>query len=121
MISNGIDLVEIKRVEKALESEHFRKRVYGEIELKELETKKAESYAAAFAAKEAFSKAVGTGLGGFDLREVEVLHNENGKPYFKLSGKAKELADELNFDFALSLTHTDDFAAAMVTAFTKEK
>ena len=121
MISNGIDLVEIEKVEKAIESESFRKRVYGEAELRELESKRAESYAAAFCAKEAFSKAVGTGLSGFDLREVEVLHDENGKPYFKLSGRAKELADELNFDFALSLTHTKDYAAAMVTAFTREK
>ena len=121
MISNGIDLVEIKKIEKALESESFKKRVYGENELKELENKRVESYAAAFAAKEAFSKAVGTGLCGFDLREAEVLHDENGKPYFKLSGRAKELADKLNFDFALSLTHTDEYAAAMVTAFTKEK
>ena len=121
MISNGIDLIEIARIEKSLEQDAFRSRVYGENELAELDGKKAESYAAAFCAKEAFSKAVGTGLGGFDFKEVEVLHNENGKPYFRLSGRAKELADEMNFDFALSLTHTKDYAAAMVTAFTKEK
>ena len=119
MISNGIDLIEISRIEKSLESEAFKKRVYGENELRELEGRKAESYAAAFCAKEAFSKAVGTGISGFELKEVEVLHDENGKPFFMLSGRAKEFADSLGLDFALSLTHTKDCAAAMVTAFSR--
>ena len=120
MISNGIDLIEIKRIEQALKKEGFKSRVYGDNELRELEHKKAESYAAAFCAKEAFSKAAGTGLSGFSFKEVEVLHDERGKPYFCLSGSAKELADKLNLDFSLSLTHTEAYAAAMVTAYTKE-
>ena len=120
MIFNGIDLVEIKRIEKSLKNESFLLKVYGEDERKELETKKAESYAAAFAAKEAFGKALGTGLNGFSLSEVQVLHEENGRPYFKLSGKAQELAKEKNLSFALSLTHTKDYAAAFVNAFQGE-
>lgn len=120
MISNGIDLIEINRIEKALQKEGFKARVYGENELKELEKKKAESYAAAFCAKEAFSKAVGTGISGFSFREVEVLHDERGKPYFLLSGGAKELADGLGLDFSLSITHTAEYAAAVVTAYTRE-
>lgn len=120
MISNGIDLIEIERIEKALEKDGFKSRVYGENELKELERKRTESYAAAFCAKEAFSKALGTGISGFSFHEVEMLHDEKGKPYFLLSGKAKQLADSLKLDFSLSITHTKDYAAAMVTAYTKE-
>ena len=59
MISNGIDLVEISRIEKSIQSESFKHKVFGEDELKYLEGKKAQSYAAAFAAKEAFGKAMG--------------------------------------------------------------
>ena len=119
MITNGIDLIEIKRIEKSLQSESFLNEVYGADERKELEGKRAESYAAAFCAKEAFSKALGTGVRGFLLSEVEVLHKENGMPYLKLSGRAKEKAEEMNLEFSLSITHTDEYAAAVVTAYTK--
>ncbi len=114
MITNGIDLVEIKRIKKWLENENFKNKVYGKDELKELENKKAESYAAAFAAKEAFSKAIGTGIKGFSLSEVQVLHETSGKPYFKLSGNAEKLCE--GYEIALSITHTSEYAAAMVTA-----
>ncbi|MBE6827690.1 MAG: holo-[acyl-carrier-protein] synthase [Ruminococcaceae bacterium] len=117
MIANGIDLIEISRIEKALKSEGFISKVYGESELKELSVKKAQSYAAAFCAKEALAKALGTGISGFKLNEAEVLHDEKGKPYFKLSGSALELAKGLSF--ALSITHTDEYAAAVVTAYSE--
>ena len=118
MITNGIDLVKIKRIEKSLESESFKNKVFGGDELKELENKKAESYAAAFAAKEAFSKAMGTGLCGFSLNEVQILHEKSGKPYFKLSGEAEKLGE--GYELSLSLTHTGEYAAAAVTAYKKK-
>lgn len=120
MISNGIDLVEIKRIEKSIKSETFLKRVYGEKELRELKSKSPKSYAGAFAAKEAFSKALGSGIVGFGLNEVEVLHRENGEPYFCLSGRAKKTAEEKGLSFALSITHTGEYAAAVVTAYTEK-
>ena len=121
MLSNGIDLIEIERIEKALGHDGFCTRVYSPRELEELQSKRAESYAAAFCAKEAFSKAVGTGISGFSFVEVEVLHDERGKPYLSLSGRAKAIADEMNLGFALSITHTREYAAAVVTAYTKEQ
>lgn len=120
MIKNGIDLIEIDRVARSLESPAFVKHVFGPRELSELETRKgAEHFAGAFAAKEAFSKALGTGLHGFSLSEVELLHDASGAPYLALSGKALELADAQGLEFAVSITHTKTHAAAMVTAFTK--
>ena len=80
---------------------------------------KAEHLAGAFAAKEAFAKALGTGIRGFSLCEVEVLHDTLGAPYFALSGKAAALAEARALEFTLSITHTGTLAAAMVTAIEK--
>lgn len=120
MISNGIDIIEIERVENAVKKESFVKKVYGEEELKELKHKKAESYAGVFCAKEAFSKALGTGIRNFELKEVQVLHNELGAPYFLLSGNAEKIAEDKNLSFALSISHSDKYAVAMVTSFKGE-
>lgn len=121
MIKNGMDLVEIDRIAQSLESPAFVKYVFGARETAELQTRGrgAQHFAGAFAAKEAFSKALGTGIRGFSLREVELLHDELGAPYLALSGRAAALADEKNLEFAVSITHTKTYAAAMVTAFTK--
>ena len=121
MLTTGIDMIEIHRVQKSLENPSFLRGVYGEVERMEWEKQgsKAESAAARFAAKEAFSKAMGTGLRGFSLPEVEVLHDELGAPYFVLSGKAKELVREKGVELSLSITHTKEFATAMVVAYPK--
>ena len=80
-----------------------------------------ETMAANFAAKEAFAKALGTGVRGFALGEVAVLRDSLGAPYFALSGRAKELAEGRGPAFSVSLTHTDELAAAFVVAWTKGK
>lgn len=121
MLTVGLDLVEISRMEHSLQNERFWQRVFGPAEQEELRRKAspAESAAACFAAKEAFSKALGTGVRGFSLCEVEVVHNALGAPKFRLSGRAAALAAEQGLEFALSLTHTGGFAAAVVIAQTK--
>lgn len=119
MLKCGIDTVEIERIEKSLKSPAFFANVYGERERAEWEKrgKKAQSAAAAFAAKEAFSKALGTGIRGFLLSEVEVLHDALGAPYFHFTGKAREIVKKSHLKFTLSITHTKDLATAMVLAF----
>ncbi len=121
MLKNGIDLVEIARVRRSCENPAFQNRVFGENERAQFAAQKhpEQHMAGAFAAKEAFAKALGTGLRGFSLCEVEVLHDTLGAPYFVLSGQAKKIADEQNLAFALSITHTDTLAAAFVTAYRK--
>ena len=121
MIKNGIDIVDIKRIEHSLKSESFKARVYGADELKELESKRYESYAGAFCAKEAFAKALGTGVRGFSLCEVQILHDEYGAPNFSLSGNAQKIATEKGLEFSLSITHTDTIAMASVIAYSKEE
>ena len=121
MLSVGIDLIEIHRIERSLQNDYFIKRVFGEHEIAELTGRSypPESAAAAFAAKEAFSKSIGTGVKGFSLTEVELLHDENGAPYLLLSGKAKQIANEKRFGFSVSISHTRELATAIVIAFHK--
>lgn len=121
MLRNGIDFVEIERIAKSIQNPTFCNRVYGEKEREEWQARgaKAESAAAAFAAKEAFSKALGTGIRGFKLSEVEVLHDSLGAPYFVFSGAAKAIVEEKNLRVTLSITHTRTVAAAEVLTYTK--
>ena len=119
MYGIGVDIVSIDRIEKSLSRENFLAKVYGEGEIALFATEgriKTNSLAANFAAKEAFSKALGTGVRGFELNEVEILRDDMGKPYFHLSGKAKEIAESNNLVFSVSLSHEKDKAIAFVIA-----
>ncbi len=113
----GTDIVEVDRIKRSVSRDHFKNRVFSpeEISLIEKKKNKFESYAGNWAAKEAFSKALGTGVRSFSLTEVAVLRNDLGKPYLKLSGNALLAANGLSFD--VSISHTDKLAIATVIAF----
>src|SRR3972149_12304434 len=89
----GVDIVEIDRVERALErwGERFLRRVYTSVEVAFCRGRVHE-LAARFAAKEAVMKALGTGARGLAWREIEVLPNRRGKPLVHLQGRAQERA-----------------------------
>lgn len=119
MYGIGVDIVSVDRIAKSLEKEGFLRKVYGQREIALFVSEnriKTNSLAANFAAKEAFSKALGTGVRGFELAEVEILRDEMGKPYFYLSGAAKQIAEDKNLSFQLSLSHEKDKAIAFVVA-----
>ena len=123
IIGVGFDLVEIARIGRLIEDARFLSKVYtpGEREyIKKQGKAGAQSAAAMFAAKEAFSKALGTGFRGFSLRSVSVEHNEYGAPYLSLSDEAANAAEKLRAAFLLTITHTDTTAGAVVIAQTKE-
>ena len=112
----GNDIVEVGRIKKAIEkSDGFKKRVFteSEIEYAELKKDKYPSYAGRFAAKEALSKALGTGVRGFKLVDIEVRNDELGKPYIVLEDA---LLGKLNSGAVihLSISHTREYAAATV-------
>ena len=117
IIGIGNDIIEIKRVERAVESEHFKRRVFTDTEINYCESRgqrAAASYAARFAAKEAFFKALGTGI-VTALKEVEVVNNLRGQPEIFLYGDAKTLAQEIGVDkIFLSLSHSLEYATATV-------
>ena len=117
-----MDLCEVARVKKALESEHgqrFKERVYTarEIAYAERRVNRYERFAARFAAKEAGMKALGTGWrGGISWHDLEVANLPSGRPTLLLHGKAAEIAEKLGVrNIALSLTHTTEQAMAVVT------
>ncbi len=118
MNSVGIDIVELPRIEKALArfGERFLHRVYTDAEINFCRGRVPE-LAARFAAKEAISKALGTGIRGIVWREMEILPNRRGKPLVFLHGAAQARAEKLGLtDFAISLSHSREYAIAFVVA-----
>ncbi len=116
----GIDSVKIARIEKSFHIKDFFEKVYSPAEREFLSQKKNPYPSASgnFAAKEAFSKALGTGVRGFKLNEVSILRDELGAPYIELGGSAKELSK--GYSFTVSITHTDEVATAIVIAYEKD-
>jgi holo-[acyl-carrier protein] synthase len=117
IIGTGCDLVEVARIKKALEQQGFADRVYSKAEQAYCTTSaggfKYESFAARFAAKEAVLKALGTGLRGGELVEVETLNDELGKPEVHLSGYFQNLASQKGVRrIHLTLSHTRGQAMA---------
>ena len=108
----GTDIVEVFRIEKSMQNERFLADYFTNAENDYFKLKKynPQTVSASFAAKEAVSKALGTGFLGFSLKDIEILHDEKGKPYVNLYNNAKKLADGGIFN--LSLSHTKDFAVA---------
>jgi len=106
MIKIGIDIIAVRRIEKLINK-------YG-LELKFLNedekyTNKPESIAGIFATKEAFSKALGTGIGKeFSFKDISVLKDAKGKPYIKLNSPLPVLNSDL------SISHDGGFAIAAV-------
>ncbi len=115
----GTDIIEVKRMKERLKKEpDFITSIYTEKEIKYCEAFKfkEQNYAARFAAKEAFLKALGTGWrNGLSFNQIGIVNNELGKPEIKLSGKAKQFIDNLQIkNIHVSLTHTNEYAAATV-------
>jgi len=121
IVGSGIDLCEVDRIRKAVESSHGERLVERVFTLSEIAyaRRKAnpyERFAARFAAKEAGMKALGTGWrDGVTWHDLEVTNLPSGKPTLRLHGRAAEISAKLNVrNIALSITHTAEQAMAMV-------
>jgi holo-[acyl-carrier protein] synthase len=114
IVGIGVDLVEVARVETAIEKwgERFLKRVFTPVEVEycELHAARGIHYAARFAAKEAVRKATGENLKWTD---VEITNEVQGKPVVRLSGRNLTGETE-NTRILLSISHTDEYAVAYV-------
>jgi holo-[acyl-carrier protein] synthase len=114
----GIDIIEVKRMERWLDNSALLERYFhpNEIALAfSREKSAAETLAARFAAKEAFGKALGTGLARIELKDIIVINSDNGKPDIKLTGTAeKEFENSGSKKVHLSLTHERENAVAMI-------
>lgn len=117
-IQVGVDLVQIERIAVLLDryGARFTRRVFTDRELAACGTR-VERLAARYAAKEAVSKAFGTGIGHISWREIEVVNDAAGRPELVLAGRAAKLAQEMGLStWSLSLSHTQEQAIAFVIA-----
>ena len=118
----GTDIVNIVRIKKSIKNKKFACRVYNEKEIfkcKKLINSE-NCFAKRFAAKEAFSKALGTGISnGINLNEIIVKNNNSGKPYFNFEGNTKKFLKKKfknkKFKTSLSLSDENKYAVAFVT------
>ncbi len=115
----GIDLVEIPRMAKLSEKTAFVDRVFSNEEKAYAHrgksvAREAEILAGNFAVKEAFSKALGTGIRNINFKDIVVLRDELGKPYIKINEKINDILLEKCIDnISVSISHTLDVAAAI--------
>lgn len=111
-------MIEISRIQTIVErhGDRFLGRVYTDAELAYARGR-ASALATRWAAKEATAKALGTGIGAVDFQDIEVVCDTQGKPELLLHGRATDLAAQLQLNqFALSLSHTKEYALAFVVA-----
>ena len=117
----GTDIVNVDRIKNSLKNKNFIKRIFNEKEI--LKCKKTNNsincYAKRFAAKEAFSKALGTGISnGINFNEIVILNKKSGKPYIKIVGQTKKILDrkfkKKKSKISLSLSDEKKYAVAFV-------
>lgn len=120
MIGIGIDLCEISRMEKLLEDDRFLTRFFNAEEQAYIRRKgkgAAATMAGIFAAKEALTKALGTGITFGSLADIGIHHDQLGAPRYALSGEYARLAEDKRVSsFCLSITHDGGMAAAVCVA-----
>ncbi|MBE5962564.1 MAG: holo-[acyl-carrier-protein] synthase [Lachnospiraceae bacterium] len=118
IIGIGNDLIEIHRVSRACEKESFLTRIFTADEIVLIRDDKKRA-AGNFAVKEAVSKMFGTGFRGFKPIEIEVLRDHLGRPYVRLHGEAKKMAERLDIQkIHVSISNTKEFASAVVVGET---
>ncbi len=118
IVGVGIDLIEVEKIEKDIQSEVYLRKVFTEHEITECKSliNSAERFAGRFAAKEALMKAIGKGIRQeVWFTQIEVLNHENGQPYIQVNGEAQRTLLELGAkNIHVSITHTRHDAAAVV-------
>ena len=117
IVGIGNDIIEIERIEKAISKESFKIKIYTQRELENIEKRgdRVETYAGIFSAKEAISKAIGTGVREFSLTDLEILNDDLGKPYVVVSEKLDKIIKSKKEDYQIeiSISHSKKYATAV--------
>ena len=117
IVGIGNDIIEIERIEKAISKEGFKDKIYTQRELENIKKRgnRAETYAGVFSAKEAISKAIGTGVREFSLTDLEILNDDLGKPYVAVSEKLDKIIKDKKEDYQIeiSISHSKKYATAV--------
>lgn len=127
IVGIGTDIVDVARIQKLLDEkpEEFLSRVFTEIEVNYCRSKKrpAVHYAARFAAKEAFMKAIGTGWAkGVGFSQVGIINDDDGAPSLIITGQALTCMTDKGANFAhISASHTHEYATATVILESRDK
>ena len=120
----GIDIIEIERIKEAINNNpRFLNKIFTDDEVKYFESIgfKPESIAGNFAAKEAISKAIGTGIRDFNFKDIEVLRNELGKPIVKTYNNLQQICIDYNvLEIKVSISHCKEYAVANAMTIIKE-
>ena len=117
----GVDIIQNKRIKDSIKNHKFKNRIYSsnELKLSSYSKNKIGYFSKRFAAKEAFAKALGTGISkGINFNEIIVYNIKSGKPHIKLSGNTKKIIKKIinknKFNIFLSLSDERSFAIATV-------
>lgn len=114
-MSNGIDIVYIKRFEKLINNKNFLNKCFTNNEIQYINSKnihKLETIAGIYASKEAFLKSIKKGINDYSVKDIEILHNENSDPYIILHNEIKK---DIEYNsVSLSISHDNDYAIASV-------
>ncbi len=116
ILGTGIDIIEIERVKHAFDTERRRNRIFTSAEI-ECFGENSSRMAGFFSAKEALSKALGTGIREISFREMEILKEPGGKPYFNmalLKPHLRRVFRKESFRVHLTISHDRERATAMV-------
>ena len=118
----GTDIVSVDRIKNSLKNKNFINRIFNEKEILKCQkiNNSINCYAKRFAAKEAFSKALGTGISnGINFNEIIILNKKTGKPYISIIGQTKKILKKKfknkNSKISLSLSDEKKYAVAFVT------
>ena len=113
-MSNGIDIVEINRFKDLINNKSFLEKIFTQKELEYIKKRdfSLNTIAGLYASKEAFLKSVKKGINNYELKNIEILHDENNAPYILLNEKIEK---ELKYkNISLSISHDKDYAVASV-------
>ena len=117
----GVDIIENNRIKKMIKNQNFLKRVFSNYEILNSKKKnnKVSFFAKRFAAKEAFSKSLGTGIrNNLNFKDIIIKNNKSGKPFFYITKKIKSIIIKKfktkKFNFFLSISDEKNFSVAFV-------
>ncbi len=116
IVGIGNDIIEIERIKRACENKAFLERVYTKKEI-EQSRNRMSFFAGNWAVKESVSKTFGTGVLGFDIKDIEVLRDKQGKPYVNIFNKAHEVKEKLKITHIhVTITNSDNLVFATAVA-----
>lgn len=121
-LTTGVDMVSVNRINKILQEkrQQFYQKIFTKNEIDYIEKKghKSTTVSGLFAAKEAVSKALGTGIGALGWKDMEILHEAGGKPYINFIGEGQKIMDDLGIgEIQISISHETDYAIAFAVGY----